>query len=144
MHRVTVRARTGWWRAGAVFAFGIALSACASRNVRDGEPFAEIDVAPAATCTDLGAFIRELQDSRAKRVKAKATPVRVPSGVYSIGVSCSAPQTIAAASCGEASGDTPRSDVPAYQLVLQPGRRYLFSCVRVKGETSVRLSEAGL
>jgi hypothetical protein len=129
---------------GTVLALGIALSACASRNVKDGEPFAEIDVTPAVTCTDLGAFIRELHDGKAQRVKAKSMPVRVPSGVYSIGVSCSAPQKIAATSCGDAPAQASSADVPAYPLVLRPGRRYTFSCMRVKGETSVRLSEGGV
>lgn len=104
---------------------------------------AEIDVAAAASCNESSAFVRELRDARSRKIKARATPIRVPAGVYSIGVSCGAPLNGEAA-CADISAPRVQSDVPAYELVLQAGRRYVFSCARMKDQDTIRLSESTL
>ena len=120
------------------------LCACTSARLKEEGGFSEIDVVAAAACSESGAFIRELRDARSKKLKAGGTPMRLPAGVYSIGVSCVAPQKTASAACTDESRTPSRSDVPAYDLVLEPGRRYVFSCVRVKDQDSVRLSQSAI
>lgn len=120
------------------------LCACTSARLQEEGGFSEIDVVAAAACGEPGAFIRELRDARSKKLKAGGTPLRVPAGVYSIGVSCAAPQKIASAACTDQSATPSRSDVPAYELVLEPGKRYVFSCARVKDQDSVRLSQSAI
>jgi hypothetical protein len=115
------------------------LQSCASRPPLNG-PYAEIDVVSAAACSEPAAVVRELRDARARKVQTRQTPIRVAGGVYSIGISCGSSARVQDEVCLDQSTPAARFDIPAYELVLEPGSRYVFSCARVSDQTTVRLS----
>ena len=131
-----------WPGAACVCAIVSVLGACSSTRVAESGGFAEIAVGSATACDGRSASIRELRDVRAKRVRVNDGRVRVPSGVYSLGISCDTPHEAASAACSSAGATASRFDIPPYQMVLEPGKRYLFSCARVKGEDTVRLTDS--
>jgi len=121
------------------------MSACASAPPQlDTSAYSEIAVAVAPECKQSSAVLRELHNADGKKIKAKEMPIRVSPGVYAIGVSCGTLFDASAAKCTDTSMTSDRNDVPAYELVLQPKKRYLFSCSLRKGHNVVRLDEAAL
>ena len=131
-----------WPGAACVCAIVSLLGACSSMRVTESGGFAEIAVASATACDGRNASIRELRDARAKRVKMNDRSIRVPPGVYSLGISCDTPHEAGSAACAAAGATDSRFDIPPYQMVLEPGKRYLFSCAQVKGQDTVRLTDS--
>jgi hypothetical protein len=121
------------------------VSACASTPPHsDTTDYSEIAVAAAPECKQSSAVLRELRNSDGKEIKAKTMPVRISPGTYAIGVSCGTLFDAIASECKDTSRTSDRNHVPPYKLVLQPKKRYLFSCSSLKGHNVVRLDEAAL
>jgi hypothetical protein len=123
----------------------VIVSACASAPpLPDSSNYSEIAVMAAPECKQSSAVLRELRNSAGKEIKTKHLPVRVSPGVYAIGVSCGTLFDASAEKCTDTSTTSDRNHVPAYELVLQPRKRYLFSCSVRNGHNVVRLDEAAL
>lgn len=118
----------------------IMLGGCSATQVQDSD-FVEIDAAVAAGCLEPSALIRELRNAHSKNISTASTPIRVPAGVYSIGVSCGSIFDGAVQACLDTSATPSPSDIPTYELLLQSGKRYVFSCSIVENQYVVRLSE---
>jgi len=120
----------------------VLVSACAS--VPQSDEYSEIAVAIAPECDESSAVIRELRDANGREIRTKKMPVRVLPGVYSIGVSCGTLFDSSTSGCRDTSATSEKNDVAPYELVLQPKKRYLFSCGERKGLNVIRLQEAAL
>jgi hypothetical protein len=120
------------------------MAGCASAPTPDTTDYSEIAVAVAPECQQSSVVVRELRGSDGKAGKSKKMPLRVPPGVYAIGVSCGTLFDSNAAACTDSAATSGKNDVAPYELVLQPRRRYTFSCGLRKGQNVIRLDEAAL
>jgi hypothetical protein len=102
----------------------------------------ELDVYQAPNCQKPSALFRELRDGQSRKVSTKNMPIQVPSGVYSIGLSCGSVFDAEQNACVLPKVYSAKHDVPAYHLVLKPSVRYSFSCALVHGEWAPRMTES--
>jgi hypothetical protein len=120
------------------------LGGCSATSISFRIDFAEIDTTVASGCIGPSAVVRELRNAESRGMRTGTTPVRVPAGVYSIGVSCGSIFDSAAGACIDTSKTASQAVIPPYELLLQSGKRYVFSCSLVKDQYVVRLSEGAL
>jgi hypothetical protein len=118
-----------------------ALSGCGAVKPSADGSFAEIATAVGDGCEAPSAVVRELRDAQARHIKTRSMPVRVPPGVYSVGVSCGSIFDSTAGACIDSSAAEGAVNVPPYELLLQAGKRYVFSCRMQKERYVLRLSE---
>jgi hypothetical protein len=104
----------------------------------------ELDFYQAPSCQKPSVQFRELRDAQSHKVSTKNLPTQVPSGVYSIGLSCGSVFDAEQNACVVPKNHSAKYDVSAYDLVLKPSARYSFSCALVRGEWTPRMTESTL